>query len=101
MLPTTLGIWLGVVHAESNPLYAHPVEPTKSCGSAQCFNVSASADRQTCAYTISDFNYDPLIRWLSVCVSIDYMINNILVSLWVGNSSPPVTCSFRAPDGCP
>ena len=44
-LPTTLGIWLGVVHAESNALYAHPVEPTKSCGSAQCFNVSASADK--------------------------------------------------------
>ena len=45
MLPTMLGIWLGIVHAESNPLYAHPVEPTKSCGSAQCFNVSASADK--------------------------------------------------------
>ena len=45
MLPTTLEIWPGVLHAESNPLSAHPVEPTKSCGSAQCFSVSASADK--------------------------------------------------------
>ena len=44
MLLDTLGIWPGVLHADSNPS-AHAVKPTKSYGGAQCFSVSASADK--------------------------------------------------------
>ena len=61
MLPTTLGIWPGVLHAESNPLSAYAVEPTKSYGSAKFFSVSASTDKHALTLLlVSDFNYDPI-----------------------------------------